>query len=565
MSRVRQYYEQELSSLREQGKLFSERFPKLAPFLGQGTKDPDIERLLEGFAFVGGKLWAKIEDSYPELAEQFLEVLAPSYFAVMPSATVLQFKPNPSMGKGSKYIPRGTEIMASKKGEPFSLTTAYDVCVEPLERVSFSKRVKQSHTHLTLGFKVLYERNTQDLEKPLRFYLQGDLRETYFLAYLLTHQLKSCTFHFGKEKLKLDKARFKRLGLDAAESLMPFDDEYYQSFSLLAEYFNFPEKFLFLELSGVDFKNLPSVKEFELEFMLDFDDRNNLPIKEDHFQLHTVPAINLFKESSEPITHEGAKISYPLRVQNINDAAVHSVLKVEGFLESEKVRTEYLAAKKFPVLQPDLFRYQAHLKESFIHDHPDVYLELWSPNHILETQVISTEVLAYQPESFLKINGIQLLQADKSTLGVDFTNLTPFTMPVYPPLSSEIIWQLIAHLSFKFKNLNEVETLKQIILAYDFSGFAPGRHHALGKKVAESLLSIQTSPKQHFHRGEIFYGNASTLSLKEDIFLNVGEIELFGSILAEIFKEHAPFNSYHEIEIKGALTGIALSWPTAFS
>lgn len=565
MSRVRQYYESELSALREQGKVFSERFPKLAPFLGQGTKDPDIERLLEGFAFVGGKLSAKIDDAYPELAEQFLEILAPGYFGVTPSASVLQFKPNPGMGKESKFLPRGTEIASRMAGETIFLTTCFDLSVEPLDIASFSKRVKQSHTHLKLGFKMLYERSTHNLEKPLRFYLQGDLRETYFLSYLLTHQLKEVVLHAGKEKYKLDAAKFKRLGFQAEESLIPFYEEYYHSFSLLAEYFSFPEKFMFLELAGVDFATLPALKEFELELVLDFDDRANIPISADHFQLHSVPTVNMFRASSEPIMHTGTKIKYPLKVQNVNDAAVHSVLKVNSFSEDKQVQFEYLSARKFPVLEKGIHRFQSHLQESLLHDHPDIYLELWSPEHVLETQVISTELIAYQPEAFLKVNGIKQLSPEKATLGVEFTNLTPLTMPVYPPLSVEMVWQLIAHLSFKFKNLNDIETLKQIILAYDFSGFLPGRHHALGKKLVESLLGLTTKPHQNFYRGEIFYGNASTLTLKEDAFLNIGEIQVFGSIVAEILKEHAPFNSYHELNVKGALTGIALSWPTAFS
>lgn len=566
MSRIRQYYEKELSALREQGKLFSERFPKLAPFLGQGIKDPDIERLLEGFAFVGAKLSAKIDDAFPELSEQFLEILAPGYFCIMPSASILQFKPNPVMSKGSRFLPRGTEVRGNCQSEDFLLTTCYDLAIEPLEIISFSKTIKQGQTYLKLGFKTLYERTSHDLEKPLRFYLQGDLRESYFLAYLLTHQLQGLVVHIGKEKYALNnKVQFNRIGMRPEESLIPFYTEYYHSFSLLAEYFSFPEKFMFLELAGFHFKELPATKTFELEMILDFDDRTNIPVNQDSFQLHSVPAVNLFKANAEPLTHKGSKVKYPLRVQELRNTAVHSILKVEGFSEEQRVQFEYLPARQFPVLEKTIHRYQSHMQESLLHDHPDISLELWSPEHVLETQIISSQVLAYQPEAFLKVNGIKVLFAEKAALGLEFSNLVPFTMPVYPPLSVEMVWQLIAHLAFKFKNLNDIHILQQMILAYDFSGFLPGRHHALGKKLVNHLLAVDTIPHQHFYRGEIFYGSSSTLTLKEDGFLNIGEIQVFGSILAEILKEHAPFNSYHELCIKGALTGIVLSWPAAFS
>lgn len=560
MNRIRHYYERELTSLREQGKLFSKRFPKLAPFLGQGIKDPDIERLLEGFAFISGKLWAKIEDTYPELSEQFLALLAPSYFCVTPAATILQFQPNPGLGQKAKFIPRGTEILSLYQEEKYPFTLSYDLWVNPLEISAVSQKVKQGLTHLKIGFNVLYGAISTDLTRPFRFYLQGDLRETYPILYALKRQLKKIYIHINGARHPLDLAHFISLGFSATESLLPFYEEEYQSFSLLAEYFNFPEKFMFLELLGFELNQFAGVKNFELEFVLSVDERQHLSLRAEHFQLHAVPCINLFKANAEPLLHQGKKINYPLRADKGSHLAIHSVTQIEGFIEKEKKRFEYQPARDFPILQEEVHRYQTHLHASFVHDHPEVYLELWSPHYVLDTQLISIEILAYQPNAFLEVNGTQLLSSEKGTVSFEFTNLIPLTMPVYPPLSLEVVWQLIAHLSFQFKNLAEVETLKQIVLAYDFAGLAPGRNQGLGKKVAESMLSLQTLPEQHFIRGEIFYGKRSILSLQEDGFLNSGEIDLFGEIMATILQEHAPFNSFHELTIKGVLSGISLTW-----
>ena len=56
------YYQSELTALRHLGKRFAERSPALAPFLGQAGRDPDVERLLEGFAFLTGRLRQKLDD-----------------------------------------------------------------------------------------------------------------------------------------------------------------------------------------------------------------------------------------------------------------------------------------------------------------------------------------------------------------------------------------------------------------------------------------------------------------------------------------------------------------------
>ena len=58
------YYQSELTALRQLGRRFAERSPALAPFLGEAGRDPDVERLLEGFAFLTGRLRQKLQDAH---------------------------------------------------------------------------------------------------------------------------------------------------------------------------------------------------------------------------------------------------------------------------------------------------------------------------------------------------------------------------------------------------------------------------------------------------------------------------------------------------------------------
>ena len=48
------YFHDELSTIRELGREFAERNPRLAPFLTADGQDPDVERLLEGNPTVQG-------------------------------------------------------------------------------------------------------------------------------------------------------------------------------------------------------------------------------------------------------------------------------------------------------------------------------------------------------------------------------------------------------------------------------------------------------------------------------------------------------------------------------
>ena len=54
--KLNRFYRDELSFLRLQGREFAEAHPQLTRFLSEQSTDPDVERLLEGFAFLTGKL-----------------------------------------------------------------------------------------------------------------------------------------------------------------------------------------------------------------------------------------------------------------------------------------------------------------------------------------------------------------------------------------------------------------------------------------------------------------------------------------------------------------------------
>ncbi|MGH7298137.1 MAG: type VI secretion system baseplate subunit TssF, partial [Polyangiaceae bacterium] len=50
------YFQDELAYLRELGREFSQAYPTLAPLLADRGVDPDVERLLEGVAFLTGRI-----------------------------------------------------------------------------------------------------------------------------------------------------------------------------------------------------------------------------------------------------------------------------------------------------------------------------------------------------------------------------------------------------------------------------------------------------------------------------------------------------------------------------
>ena len=70
------YYHKEIDELAKARQQFIERFPKLAPFLSNTSKDPDIERLIENFAILTSKIKMELDQNIPSIAESLINIIA---------------------------------------------------------------------------------------------------------------------------------------------------------------------------------------------------------------------------------------------------------------------------------------------------------------------------------------------------------------------------------------------------------------------------------------------------------------------------------------------------------
>ena len=139
------YYERELTFLRRLSHDFAKSYPKVAGRLllsGETCEDPHIERLIESFAFLTGRLHKKLDDEYPEFTDALLQVVYPQYLRPFPSVSIAHFDGGSAAAQLTKSarIPRHTMLSTrSVRGVPCRFTTAYDVDIWPV-----------SYTHLTL-------------------------------------------------------------------------------------------------------------------------------------------------------------------------------------------------------------------------------------------------------------------------------------------------------------------------------------------------------------------------------------------------------------------------------
>ncbi len=127
------YYQTELAYLRDMGRLFGQANPTLAAHLTERGMDPDVERLLEGFAFLSARIRERVDDAVPEIVHSLCDLLLPHYLRTIPATTIVEFSTPLGALRGRHVIERGTLLGTQPvQGTSCSFRTTQAVDLLPL-------------------------------------------------------------------------------------------------------------------------------------------------------------------------------------------------------------------------------------------------------------------------------------------------------------------------------------------------------------------------------------------------------------------------------------------------
>jgi len=310
-----EYYRAELLYLRTAGEDFAHRYPKIAKrldLLHDESSDPHVERLIESFAFLTGKLQKQIDDQYPEMGHALLNVLYNPLMLPIPSVTMINFEIDLSRAakNAGMVVPRHTLLQAnSHSGMVCTFRTAQDLTLWPIT-VKFASLVEKealpsAYAEYSKYVKLELHCHADDIAPPkLRFYITADplLRGKIFAGIFSANQPVIMEQNNAITKLW----EISPIGLEDEEALFEYPANAYKGFRYLQEYFAFPDKFY-----GFDVEINQQLSEF---FTLYIPIRTNVPldISSPHFSLTTVPAVNLFPKISEPLRLDYKQVEYRL-------------------------------------------------------------------------------------------------------------------------------------------------------------------------------------------------------------------------------------------------------------
>jgi type VI secretion system protein ImpG len=600
------YYERELIFLRRMGGEFARKYPKIAARLlidDEKIEDPHVERMVEAFALLAGRIGLKLDDELPEITESFLNVLYPHYLSPIPSLAIAQFAYGSPKDKisGAQVLERGSHLNSRPvEGTPCQFQTAYDVQLMPIEIESAAlespapkdSRGKYSSCFVRLSMRCYGNANLHELKYAgregvpdfFRFYIDGDPQLVFPLYELLFNHAtnvefrpreasiddQSRTFNLAKggpEPVILPAQEALRpVGFDEREALLPYSKRSFSGYRLLTEYFAFPYKFLFIDVYGLD-------RAIQAKFGSHFDILIHLkdvtppaaPVTEETFRLGCTPIVNLFTRLTDPIYVSQQKYEYQVLpdVHRQNTTEIYSVDEVYSTDSRTNTTREFAPFYSLKHVYGEevqkTFWYAARRQSQRPDDQgTEIYMSLvdssFNPKapavDVLNVRATCTnrDLPGRLPfggkEGDFEVEGSALLSRVRC--------LTKPTETIRPPQRRSVQWRLISHLNLNYLSLLKSEdgtptALREILNLYNFNDSLVTRRQILGLVDVQSKRAVRQIGERI---GTGFVrGTETVITFDEEQFVGSG-LYLFATVLDRFLGLYTSVNSFNQLSIR---------------
>jgi type VI secretion system protein ImpG len=605
------YYDRELLFIRKMAQEFARQYPVPAGRLllePNQSRDPHVERLIEAFALLSGRIHHKLDDEFPELTDALLSVLYPHYLAPIPSMAVIQFE----LDSGRAQLPDGFLIDRYSrlhtrpiKGLPCKFRTCYPVKLWPITVAEarllsppFPRRLQPPQSTaavLTLRLECQSGMSFAGLSLDrLRFYLSGDNQVIPLLYELLFNNTLQVVFQPLDAKEQLAPLVFAPnsclfpVGFERDEGLLPYPNQSFLGYRLLTEFFTFPNKFWFVDLGGFEKARRAGFgKSLEVVFYLNRTSANlEKAVEATTFRLGCTPVINLFEQTAEPISLTHARHEYRV-VPDVTQNQGMEVYSIDSVTSTDPVTStvqEYQAFYSFRHGQSRetqrAFWYasrRASFQEKDEKDNAtEVYLHLvdlgFNPalpdESVLVVRTTCTnrnlpkdlqgegEKPYFELEAAAPLSGIPCLR-------------TP-TLPLRPRLRRGAYWSLLSHLNLNHLSLSDAEegraALQEILRLYDFSDAESGPQlAAVTHHIIEGIAAVSSRRVVGRIGGATASGFCRGLEVAiefdEQKYVGIG-VYLFACVLERFLGLYTSINSFTQLVARiGQGEGYLKKWP----
>ena len=613
--RLLRYYNLELQHLRETGAEFAEQFPKIAARLGMHgleVADPYVERLLEGVGFLAARVQLKLDAEFPRFTQSLLEIVYPHYLAPTPSMLVAQLKPDPNDPNlaAGPTVPRGSTLsglLAADDATACDFRTAHNVTLWPVEIVSANY----------FSFAPDLPLNTLPVAQRIKGGLRIRLKTTAGLKFAQMSIDRLCFYLAGRDDvanklyelclatglgvLVLPSAKgptrwhewipapsIQPVGFSDDEALLPVTLRSFQGYRLLQEYFSFPQRFRFFELTGLAraLKRIDA-DQAELVVLLGRGEPTLESVVDgSNLALFCTPAVNLFHKRADRIHVSDSAHEYHVVADRTRplDFEIYEVTSVVGHgigTESEKQflpfysayssdedhqESAYYTTRREPRLVSASAKRRGS-RSSYIGT--EVFLALVDSAQAPfsgDLRQLSIQALCTNRDLVLQMPigiGTTDLTLDVAAPVVSIRVLSGPSRPYAPLADGAVSWRAISHLSLNYLSLAQSTPDEGAAALRDLLELYAASADVSARRQIEGIRSVRVGRVVRRLRapGPLAFGRGLEIVLQiDELAFEGGSAYLFGAVLERYFARHVSINSFTETVLRSDGRGEINRW-----
>jgi type VI secretion system protein ImpG len=608
-TRLKNFFEAEMSALRGEAADFAARYPEIAHSLGLGAHhghagDPQVELLLQSFAFLTGRLRHQVEQDKAALPNSLLGLLYPHLEAPIPSMLVaeIEVKPDGADFAKEQILERGRYVKAvlnDERGRKVDcrFRTCYETPlvplhvkdIQPLPALNYAFLGGLPKVQSAIQVRLRLDRPmTGEGPKRLRFHIDSAAPHAWDLYEALALNLAGVavyvaqdgeTSQFDAEPLyhRYGRHALRWLGMHDEESALEPDRNAHPGYRLLQEYFSFPDKFMFFDVEGLDFRLAGDT--FDLLLLLDMPMPKGMRFSSRLLRLNCVPLVNLFAQRIDPLALDHTHYEYRL----VGDVGNHQTCELHTLKELESVRPDGSMRPIVPHFSVDQFERLAHHDYFYVTRRErslaagvagsELYVSFLDKRFDLTQlpdEVVTGKALCTNrrlPEKLTAGHPMQLEGPGPVTVLKVLSRPTPHQTPA--EVGSRP-WLLVSqltlnHLSLSDEDGSALKALKEILLLHA----GPDKRRAL--RQVDGIRNLQCRPMVRQVGADGWRGFARglqiTLEMDRHDFQNASPV-LFCSVLRRFLAQYATVNTpvevhlrTHDLDQSNPINDSKASWP----
>ncbi|GGA21033.1 type VI secretion system baseplate subunit TssF [Dyella nitratireducens] len=592
--RLKMWFEQEMAALRTEAVEFGQAYPAVAKNLelsGGRSSDPQVDMLLQSFAWMAGRLRYQLEMDQAVLPNALLGLLYPHLEAPLPSMLLAEIEVRP---EGANFmhgvtLERGRHVYAMATNDlgqqmRCRFRTSCDTPLWPLKLTELTMvgantfPLQRSDTRTLSIARAVIECQGKDpahaMKMPsLRFCIHAEHKHAYaFYDALSTHLVRMALRVPESGELRyIDADRLRWCGFEDDEAMLGTHPLTHPGYRLVQEYFVFPQKFLFFEVDGLDWSGVG--KQFELLFLLDTPAPKQNPLDRELLRLNCVPLINLYPQRIEPFVLDQQHYEYRLAGDQVN----HRYCEIHSLEELVSIRPDRSPRPIAPYFSLDDMQQMEKLDYFYatrrevnqtgaVHG-TETYVSFLDPNFDLSLpaeEMIGGSALCTNrrlPSQLQLGSTLYLEGAGPVSMLIAASKPTP-NQP--PQMVGDRPWALVSQLCLNHLSLIDGErgppVLKNMLRLHVGPASTTGYRQIDGLRALTSRRVQRRMPRR-----EAWRGFADCIEVRAQVDLGHfegGSAVLFGSVLHRFLSLYAETHTVVELTLESSdQQGELKSWP----